>query len=292
MDETETIILGAGMSGLGAAMVSNLPVYEATNRPGGACYSYYVDEDGKRRDPRVDDVSRCFRFEPAGGHWLFGVSQDSLRRFEKFAAFNKYERLAAVHFWQTGQCVPYPLQDNLRYLDRELRDSILAEICSGKSCEIGKPASLKQWLLCAFGPTLCQLFFLPFNERYTAGMLDEIEPQDFYKCAIDRKRVRRGAFESVEDKGYNRVFYYPSKGLDHLISEMSASCSVHLEHRVTHVDTRRRKVYFANRRELCYDRIISTIPLDRMMQLCEMECGPAGPRNGRVGNKHRRREGA
>ena len=265
------------MSGLGAAMASKLPIYEATNRPGGVCYSYYVDEGGTRRDPRVDNASRCFRFEPAGGHWLFGVSQASLRRLEKFCTFNKYERLAAVHFWQTGQSVPYPIQDNLRYLDPELRNRILAEICARKPHEIGKPASLKLWLLSAFGPTLCQLFFLPFNERYTAGMLDEIEPQDLYKSAIDQDRVRRGAFESAEDNGYNRVFYYPSKGLDHLISEISASCSLHLEHRVSHIDTRRRKAYFANRRELCYDRIISTIPLDRMMQLCEMECGPPDP---------------
>ena len=144
----------------------------------------------------------AFDFEPAGGHWLFGVSQDSLRRFEKFCTFNKYERLAAVHFWQTGQCLPYPLQDNLRYLDRELRDRILAEICSRKSCEIGKPASLKLWLLSAFGPTLCQLFFLPFNERYTAGMLDEIEPQDSLQ---ERDRPGTSAPGRVRERGGQRV---------------------------------------------------------------------------------------
>ena len=131
----------------------------------------------------------AFDLNPPAVTGCLAFTQASLRRLEKFCTFNKYERLAAVHFWQTGQSVPYPIQDNLRYLDPELRNRILAEICARKPHEIGKPASLKLWLLSAFGPTLCQLFFLPFNERYTAGMLDEIEPQDLYKSAIDQDRV-------------------------------------------------------------------------------------------------------
>jgi uncharacterized protein with NAD-binding domain and iron-sulfur cluster len=35
-----TVILGAGMTGLAAAMVSGLPVLEAAAYPGGICCSY------------------------------------------------------------------------------------------------------------------------------------------------------------------------------------------------------------------------------------------------------------
>jgi hypothetical protein len=118
MHQAKTIVLGGGMCGLGAALASQFPAYEATAWPGGVCYSYHVHPDGSTHDPRTQDVSRRFRFEPAGGHWMFGVSPGSLARMEKFAAFRRYKRQAAVYFQQIGQLVPFPLQDNLRYLDK------------------------------------------------------------------------------------------------------------------------------------------------------------------------------
>lgn len=42
MSNKETFILGAGMTGLAAAMVSGLKVYEAQEVPGGICSSYYL----------------------------------------------------------------------------------------------------------------------------------------------------------------------------------------------------------------------------------------------------------
>lgn len=42
MSNKETFILGAGMTGLAAGMVSGLKVYEAQEVPGGICSSYYL----------------------------------------------------------------------------------------------------------------------------------------------------------------------------------------------------------------------------------------------------------
>ncbi len=261
------------MSGLGAAFSSHLPAYESSSRPGGVCYSYYVDHGGVLRDPRAQDVSGCFRFEPAGGHWMFGVSPDSLARMEKFAAFRKYNRQAAVYFPQSSLLVPFPLQDNLRYLDKPLRDRIVAEICSDRPVSWGDPPSLKGWLFDNFGPTLCELFFFPFNERYTAGLYSDIGPQDAYKSALDRQRVLQGASGNTDDKGYNCVFYYPAGGLDHLIRQISAECTIQFDYTVSGIDTRDRKVFFSNGRSLTYDRIISTIPLNHMARFSEIDFG-------------------
>ncbi len=273
MQEAKTIILGAGMSGLGAALASHLPAYEATDRPGGVCYSYYIDPAGKPVDPRAHDVSGCFRFEPAGGHWMFGVSPDSLARMEKFAVFRKYERQAAVYFRQSGRLVPFPLQDNLRYLDKPLRDKIVAEICYDRPGSYGESPSLKDWLLHNFGPTLCQLFFFPFNERYTAGFYSDIAPQDAYKSALDRQKVLQGASGNTDDRGYNRVFYYPGDGLDYLIRKISTECTTYFDHAVSGIDTDHRQVHFANGTCVPYDQLISTIPLNHMMRLCEITGG-------------------
>jgi protoporphyrinogen oxidase len=267
-----TIILGAGMTGLGAASSSGLPVYEAAARPGGVCHSYYVSENRERLDPRVEDASECFRVEPAGGHWLFGASQVSLERLARFCRFRKHTRKAGAFFAREGLLVPYPVQENLRYLPPEQRRRILAEIdASAASAGAGAP-SFKEWLLEQFGPSLCEAFFFPFNERYTCGLLSEIAPQDPYKSAMDRERALRGAVGPIPTAGYNDVFHYPDGGLDGLVREIAASCTIHLDHRAVGIDTRRRVVEFTNGARTPYEGIISTIPLDRMLRLCGIRC--------------------
>ena len=157
---TKDIILGAGITGLGAALSSHLPVYEGASRPGGVCHSYYLDQDDNLRDPYVDDVSQCFRFEPAGGHWLFGVNETSLKQFEDFCTFSKYLRTASVFFPRSGGFLPYPLQDNLRHLDEALRCRIVEEICSARTDRGKEIASFKDWLLASFRPNSLRVVLL------------------------------------------------------------------------------------------------------------------------------------
>lgn len=268
--DPSVVILGAGMSGLGAALSSGLPVYEAASEPGGVCHSYYLAEDGTRRDPRVDAISQCFRFEPAGGHWLFGVTPPALSRLTALCPLRRYARRSAVLL--NGCLVAYPLQDNLRYLDAALREQVLAEIEASCPTEATDPSSFKDWLFATFGASLCELFFFPFNARYTAGLYDDIAPQDLYKSAIDRDRVRQGAAGPVTTAGYNNTFYYPEGGLDRLVRAIGAHCDVRTGHRVEAVDTNRREVIFGCGTSVRFERIVSTIPLDAMLRLCSIEC--------------------
>ena len=61
------IVLGAGMTGLGAGL-SGLQVYEASANPGGICSSYYVRPGGSERFSRAPADGECYRFEVGGGH--------------------------------------------------------------------------------------------------------------------------------------------------------------------------------------------------------------------------------
>ena len=54
--------------------------------------------------------------------------------------------------------------------------------------------TMRDWLLASFGPTLCDAFFFPFHERYTAGLYERIAPQDADKSptpAAHREWERR-----------------------------------------------------------------------------------------------------
>jgi protoporphyrinogen oxidase len=267
---SDTIILGAGMSGLGAALALRAPVYEAESRPGGVCHSFYVDEHGSPRDPARQDVSDCFRFEPAGGHWLFGAEGAASSRLSRFARFKSYTRRAAAFFPEQDWLIPFPIQEHLHGFDTALKKRILGELLAEDTND-DTPRTLQRWLLRHFGPTLCSLFFFPFNERYTAGLYDRIAPQDAYKSPIERSRIIAGAERAGTSAGYNAGFRYPEGGLDGLVRKLAAASQVHCDQRVESIDTERRVLHFAGGPSLPYRELVSSIPLDRMLRLCDAD---------------------
>jgi protoporphyrinogen oxidase len=271
----ETIILGAGMSGLGAAISSGLTVYEANGQPGGTCFSYYVDTFGNRVENSTN-ISECFRFEPAGGHWLFGVSEKILSYLKQFSGFKAYRRRAEIYFPKERKFIPFPVQENLRYFDEPLKKKILEEILSSNA--YSEVHSFKEWLLKSFGPSLCELFFFPFNERYTAGYYEQIVQQDLYKSVINKDKVLKGASSIGTDEGYNTIFYYPENGLDKFIHKLSTKAHIHYNHKVIRIDTEKRIVHFSNGNKVTFKKIISTIPLQRMLELSNLKCScPTDP---------------
>ena len=167
------IILGAGVTGLAAGFVSGFPVYEAEEHPGGICSSYYMRLGDPRRyyDPPADD--EAYRFEFGGGHWLWVPNNLSeIHKFiTEFASLKKYNRKSAVFFPDMKFFVPYPLQYNLSYLPKNIRDRAIKEIFNGSKRTI---ITLADWLENNFGATLCDLFFFPFHDLYSAGLLNKL----------------------------------------------------------------------------------------------------------------------
>lgn len=259
------------MAGLGAGLATGAPVYEAGFKPGGVCHSFYRTRDGTAREPQVDNVSDCFRFEPAGGHWLFGASDAALARFARFCTFRSYVRNAAAYFAKDDRYVPFPIQYHLHCFGSDERARMLDEIEAAAVRDRADAETFAQWLLAQFGPTLCERFFLPFNDRYTAGYLHAIAPQDLYKSAVDRAKVRAGTRGPVPDTGYNATFHYPDRGLDGLVRGLASGCDLHLGHEVVGIDVDERRVTFGNGARVSYESIISTIPLDRMLRVCGLE---------------------
>lgn len=246
------VILGAGVTGLAAGITTGYPVFEATDVAGGICASY---------------TKAGYRFEIGGGHWIFGSGTEMTlpdgRVFYKKNSpqelienvfgvpCRKYKRRASVYLG--GQLIPYPLQANVDRLPQEIQDKIALD---KKFAVEGLPArTMKEWAS-QFGETLCDLFFDPFNMLYTAGLYDQIAPQDAYKMPV------------AGSSGYNPTFIYPVGGLDKLVKKMVQSCAIHYGHEVVDIATTRKKVFFSNGRIVEYDKLISTLPLNVMMHLC------------------------
>jgi len=175
----ELCIVGGGVTGLAAGAVSGAPVFEKSDGPGGICRSYYLPPfSGERYDhsPPDDDA---YRFEVGGGHWIFGSDPAALDAIRALAPLTTYERKAAVHIGRLGVTVPYPLQAHVGALGKEIELRAGAEWLDLQD-ESKDPTTLREWLALSFGASLCELFFFPFNDRYTAGLCDAIAPQDAF----------------------------------------------------------------------------------------------------------------
>src|SRR4051812_43689857 len=179
------LIVGGGITGLAAGYASGATVLEAAEAPGGLCSSYSVEG---------------YRFEPGGGHWIFGGDAEVLALLDACAPLTRHERRAAVHFFDRDVIVPFPVQHHVDALGSDVARRVAAETRS----DPGAARTMKDWLVANFGETLCDEFFFPSHETYTAGLYAGIAPQDGYKSPGVGGR----------SAGYNPTFVYPSAGLD------------------------------------------------------------------------------
>jgi protoporphyrinogen oxidase len=259
------------MTGLAAGITSGFPVLERLDHPGGICASY--ERDG-------------YHFELGGGHWIFGGDSVVRRLLSSASELRSYRRRSAVLFLGGRECtrdlrnlvVPYPIQENLFALPKEIREAALAEILKGAQRD-SAASTMAAWLEQQFGPTLCRIFFNPFHERYTAGLFREITPQDAYKSPIDKARVRRGAEHENGDAGYNATFLYPARGLDVTSEWLAERCDIRYGTAVARLDSRTRAIELSDGRTHSYETVVATAPLNRTVEMAGLagQVGPADP---------------
>lgn len=262
----KTLILGAGMTGLAAGVVSSLPVVEAAANPGGICLSYRMRPGDAQPLPESDTDDEAYRFENGGGHWIFGGDPVVLQFIRRLVPVKHYTRRSSVYFPDTGVYVPYPLQNHLRYLDTALAVAALGEM----SRPVATGNTLADWLTGNFGDTLSRLFFTPFHELYTAGLYQRIAPQDGYKSPVNLRLALQGALDDAPAVGYNTTFIYPVGGLNLLAQRMAAQCNVTYGRQVAEFDIKARTVVFTDGSEHPYDSLLSTLPLNQAIQMAGM----------------------
>ncbi len=266
--KNQTFILGAGITGLAAGLTSGLPIYEAVDTPGGICSSYYVRPNSKQRLPSVPDDGEAYHFEIGGGHWIFGGDPTILHFIKSVTPVKSYKRRSAVFFAKQNLYVPYPIQNHLSYLGPEVAVRALDEIVTTPR---GEPETMAEWLRQSFGQSLTECFFAPFHELYTAGLWTRIAPQDAYKSPVNVSLALRGAFDQAAPVGYNVTFVYPEEGLNTLARRMAKRCDVQYGKRVIQVDVRRKEILFAGASGEQYNTLISTLPLNKMMEMTGLE---------------------
>ncbi len=262
------VIIGAGPTGIGAAWRlcehghEDWLLVDSAEEAGGLSSSV-VDAAGFTWD--------------LGGHVLFSHYRyfDALMNHALGDAWVEHEREAWV--WIRDRWVPYPFQNNLwRLPEPDVSAAVdgLVQVTNQPN-DSPKPANFREWLHRSFGSGLCDVFMFPYNRKvwaYDPATLDTGWMGERV-ATVDLARVRRNIELQRDDVawGPNATFRFPLHGgtgeiWRSLFRQLPAQ-NVALGRWVTGVDAGNRTVHFADGDSEHYDYLISSMPLDRLLEM-------------------------
>jgi protoporphyrinogen oxidase len=257
------VILGGGLTGLSASYhLDDLEsvVLERDAEPGGLCRT---------------TVEEGFTFD-CTGHLLHLRDPRYRDLVERLApgAFASHERRALI--CSKGVFTPYPFQANLHGLPTETVKDCVGGFVEAllRRDKAGDPdperATFREWVEAIFGEGIARHFMLPYNAKLWRVDLDEIEC-GWVSWSIPRPTLREvldGAFgATVRGLGYNPTFLYPRHGGIRALPDAFAQRVGDLRtgSAVEAIDASRKVVRLRCGGEIPYERLVSTLPLDRLL---------------------------
>ncbi|PIZ68691.1 MAG: amine oxidase [Candidatus Portnoybacteria bacterium CG_4_10_14_0_2_um_filter_44_20] len=259
------IILGGGPTGLGAAWrlrelgYENWVLYEKNAFCGGLS-STFRDEQGF--------------FWDVGGH----VIHSHYKYFDRFLSkvlkkdFYRHQRESWIK--TTNSWVPYPFQNNLRYLTKEVQLECVLGVAKADIEKAKKAKNFEEWIINVFGHGIAKYFLFPDNFKRWATPLNKMDKGWIADriSVVDFKRILENLIYEKDDIswGPNNTFIFPKFGGTGEISSRAAEFlkdNVLSGRGVKSVDLAQKQVVFNNGQKDSFDYLISTVPLDKFLKL-------------------------
>ncbi len=260
------IIIGAGPTGLGAGYrlaelnYDDWALYEAEAYVGGHAASF-LDSQGFTWDE--------------GGHVIFSHYPYFDRMIDQLLTHEVYERVRESWIVTAQAEIPYPFQNNLRYLPKDIQVECLLGAAQAWALRDGYPArNFREWILATFGTGIAEHFMFPYNLKVWTTPLEEMSKGWIAErvSVVDFPRLMANVIHGRDDVawGPNSKFKFPLRGGTGEIYRRMASrfpSRLHLNKRLVEVDTQRQMLSFGDGSGDRYDTLISTIPLDQFVLL-------------------------
>ncbi|MCI0591187.1 MAG: FAD-dependent oxidoreductase [Gammaproteobacteria bacterium] len=270
-DRTRIVILGAGPTGLGAANRlrelewNNFVVYEKESHAGGLASSF-VDSQGFTWD--------------VGGHVQFSHYRyfDNLMDSLLPDEWLHHERESWI--WIRELFVPYPFQNNIRRLPRkDMVECLRGLIQVATQSNHQKMANFEEWIQASFGEGIAKTFMMPYNFKVWAYPAREMAYQWVGErvAKVDLERVVMNILDGRDDPGWgpNNTFRFPLRGGTgetwRRLARRFSEGQICFRKTVTAVDTAKKIVNFSDGTKADYDILISTLPLDVLVQLSDID---------------------
>jgi protoporphyrinogen oxidase len=258
----KVVIIGAGPCGLGCARElerlghSNWRILERHGHAGGLASSQ-IDPAGFTWDH--------------GGHVVFSHYGEFDRLLEEVMGEDVYHHERSSYIRFDDRWVPYPFQNNLRYLPPEVAYECLLGLIEATG---GNPdMDFAMWMDTTFGGGITHHFMRPYNFKVWATPPERMASHWIAErvSVVDHKRAIRSLVFEEDDAawGPNNLFIFPAEGGT---GEIYRRAALRLGDRISYgntivqVDAERKVLQLESGGEESYDVLVSTIPADRLVR--------------------------
>jgi protoporphyrinogen oxidase len=275
MEHVRTLIVGAGISGLATAAAlgpdADYVVLDADTEIGGYCKT--ITKDGFT----WDYSGHFFHFKhPEIEAWLRARMPG-----QRILTVQKKSFIA----WGDRQ-IDFPFQKNIHQLPQQdfidcLHDLYFARAPRELLGAAAPPApvedSFEAMLYARFGRAIAEKFLVPYNEKLYATKLSRLDKDAmgrFFPHADLTDIVRN--MRAPDNASYNASFTYPEGGAIQYVHALASAVRpdrLALGEALVGVDLEAR-VARTTRRTLRFDRLVSSVPFDRLVSLCGLAHEP------------------
>jgi protoporphyrinogen oxidase len=263
MDEKKIVIIGAGPTGLGAAYrlkelgYKNFHMYERSDHLGGLASSF-TDSAGFTWD--------------IGGHVMFSHYKYYDKCFEDLMGKDYQENMRECWLRMFDRWVPYPFQNNIRYLPKEATYECLVGLVEAQTKRDHKAATnFKEFCEAVFGDGICKYFMSPYNFKVWAHPLEMMNKVWIGErvAVLDINRAIKNVVMGTDDFGWgpNNTFKFPLfGGTGEFYRRFGKPLEGHytLNKKLDFINIAKKEVRFSDGEIVKYDQLITAMPLDKL----------------------------
>jgi protoporphyrinogen oxidase len=260
------VIIGGGPTGLGAAYrlhelgYENWALYEKSDYLGGHACSH-VDDHGFVWDE--------------GGHVIFSHYPYFDKLVDDMLGAEENQLVRESWIVKENSWIPYPFQNNLRYLPKSLQVSCLLGAAKATAeTNHQESSNFRDWILATFGEGIAEAFMFPYNFKVWTTPLEQMSKSWMAErvSVVDFKRLLENVILERDDVawGPNNKFRFPRYGGTGEIYRRMAQRfpdRVKTGKELVAVDAAGKRVSFSDGTGDTYDVLISTGPLDLLVRM-------------------------
>lgn len=259
MEMIQNVILGAGISGLGASYAlrqrgEESVIFEKDDTYGGLCGNFEI---------------QGFRFDRFV-HFTFSKDEQVNEIFNKSVP-EVYRHAPNAYNIYKGLWIKHPAQNNLFPLSQEEKDIIIRDFLNRKSVEEVKVDNYEDWLRLQFGDYFAEHFPMVYTRKYwmreARDLRTEWVGQRVYQPSVEEV-IRGSQTADTPITYYTKEMRYPKKGgYKAFMKVMADEADIRYNKEVVEIDVNAKEIKFSDGSQYGYRRLISSLPLPELVKM-------------------------